>query len=231
VGIDGSRLGRVIDHAIDKFVQLILETRKGYNQYAFLYNAPGDDSVPCKEDRIVILKIDGTGKFVAVGMLNESQGAKPGEKIFYGRDADGKIVSTLKMLNDGSIETSAEGETGNHKLKVKGDLSADVEGIGSLKTKGDLSAETEGAGSLKVKGDLTLEVDGAINEKGKGDITKEATGKYKIKGANIEIEGLQDLILKTIGSAVWCPNGVTNCFICGAPHGGPAMGIIGLKGS
>ena len=197
---DGAgRLGRVIDHAIDKFVQLILETRKGYNQYAFLYNAPGDDSVPCKEDRIVILKIDGTGKFVGVGMLNESQGAKPGEKIFYGRDADGKIVSILKMLNDGSIETSAEGETGNH--------------------------------TLKVKGDLTLEVDGAISEKGKGDITKEATGKYKIKGANIEIEGLQDLILKTIGSAVWCPNGVINCYICGAPHGGPAMGIVGLKGS
>jgi hypothetical protein len=74
-------------------------------------------------------------------------------------------------------------------------------------------------------------VDGEVTVKGKKNVTREATQKYKIKGANVEIEGLQDLILKTIGSAVWCPNGVTNCYICGAPHGGPAMGIVGLKGS
>jgi hypothetical protein len=33
--LDFGRVGRVIDHVIDKFVQLVLETRKGYNQTVF----------------------------------------------------------------------------------------------------------------------------------------------------------------------------------------------------
>jgi hypothetical protein len=202
--LDFGRLGRVIDHAIDKFVELIIETRKGFNQYAFLYNASGDDSVPCKKDRVIIVKIDGTGRYIACGILNESQGAKPGEKIFFARDADGKIVSKITMLNDGSINTNADG---------------------------DVTGEVGGKMTMTITGDITFEGKGAINEKGGGDTTREATGNYTIKAQKIELVGSAEIILKTIGSALWCPNGVTNCYICNAPHGGPAMGITGLKGS
>ena len=98
--IDGiARIGKVINHVIDKFIGVILETRKGYNQTVFLYNASGDDSVPCKNDKVIILKVDGTGNFIGAGVLTESQGAKPGEKIFFGRDANGRITSTLSMFN------------------------------------------------------------------------------------------------------------------------------------
>jgi hypothetical protein len=98
------RVGRVLDHAIEKFVELLIEKYKGSHDRVLLYNPAGDDSAPCKNDRVLIITVDGTGNFVCAGVLNESQGAKPGEKIFYGRDADGKVVSTLKMLNDGSIK-------------------------------------------------------------------------------------------------------------------------------
>jgi hypothetical protein len=82
-----------------------------------------------------------------------------------------------------------------------------------------------------IKGDVEFEASGNIKETGAKDIAKEATGKYSIKGATIEISGSTELVLKTIGASLWCPNGVINCFICGAPRGGPSMGITGLKGA
>jgi hypothetical protein len=128
-----ARLGKVIDHAIDKFIGIILETRKGYNQTVFLYNASGDDSVPCKNDKVIILKIDGTGNFIGAGVLIESKGAKPGEKIFFGRDADGNVVSKLSMLNDGSINLKNDGDVttetkGDHKEKIEGDKVETIKG-------------------------------------------------------------------------------------------------------
>jgi hypothetical protein len=202
--LDFGRVGRVIDHVIDKFVQLVLETRKGYNQTVYLYTPSGDNSVPCKEDRLIILKVDGTGKYIAVSVATESQGAKPGEKIFFGRDPDSKIVSKITMLNNGSV---------------------------NVETDGDMTTQVEENLTVTIKGDVEFEATGDITETGKKDITKGAAGKYTIKGAIIEIRGTTELILKTIGASLWCPNGVINCFICGAPHGGPSMGIVGLKGA
>jgi hypothetical protein len=210
--LDFGRVGRVLDHIIDKFVQLILETRKGYNQTVFLFTPSGDNSVPCKEDRLIILKVDGTGKYIAVAVATESQGAKPGEKIFFARDQAGNIVSKTTMFNDGSINTEADG------------------GITS-KTKKNATYEVGKNLTATIKGDVEFKAKGAIKETGGKDITREATGKYTIKGATIEISGSTELVLKTIGASLWCPNGAIDCFICGAPHGGPAMGIVGLKGA
>jgi hypothetical protein len=211
--IDGmARIGRVIDHVIDKFIGLILETRKGYNQTVFLYNASGDDSVPCVKDRVLIIHIDGTGNYIGGGVLTESQGAKPGEKIFFARDADGKIVSKISMLNDGSINGEADGDA-------------------TLKTKENLKVEVEKDTTLTFKGDMTLDVTGDIKRTSKKGINEEATDSYTIKAKQIEIIGAMEIILKTIGSALWKPNGCDVCYICGAPYAGPAMGITGLKGS
>jgi hypothetical protein len=116
------------------------------------------------------------------------------------------------MLNDGSINTEADGDI-------------------TSKNKGDVTGEVDGKMTLTITGDITFEGKGAINEKAGGDTTREATGNYTIKAQKIELAGSAEIILKTIGSAFWCPNGVTNCFICNAPHGGPAMGITGLKGN
>lgn len=101
-------IGRLLNHEIEKQIKVILETRAGFNQKATFYNPPGDASVPCKDDRIIIVKIDGTtGNYVALGVLVASQDAKPGEKIFFARDADGEIVSKISMLNNGDIKIKA----------------------------------------------------------------------------------------------------------------------------
>jgi hypothetical protein len=210
--LDFGRVGRVLDHIIDKFVQLILETRKGYNQTVYLFTPSGDNSVPCKEDRLIILKVDGTGKYIAVAVATESQGANPGEKIFFARDQGGAIVSRITMLNDGSSNAEADGDI-------------------TSKTKKNATHEVGENLTVTIKGDVEFEAKGTIKETGGKDVTREATGKYTIKGATIEISGSTELVLKTIGASLWCPNGVINCYICGGPHGGPAMGIVGLKGA
>ena len=97
------RIGKVIKHEIEKAVEIIAETRKGYNQKGVLYNSSGEDSPPVKDDKIVILKVDGSGKGVIIGVFNETQGAKPGEKIFFARNEDGEIKSKLSMLGNGEV--------------------------------------------------------------------------------------------------------------------------------
>jgi hypothetical protein len=205
-------VARKIKEEIDKFIQLVTEHRKDFRQNALLYTPAGDDSVPLNDERLILVKVDGTGRYVAVGTLTPSQGAKPGEKILFGRDPDGKITSLIKMLNDGTVDISNEKDYKRH-------------------TKGDSDISGDGKFSMAIKGDVTFEGKSKVTNKAGADFANEAVGKYTIKGATVEITGDTELILKTIGSALWCPNGVTNCYICGAPHGGPAMGIIGLKGS
>ncbi|GHU66625.1 hypothetical protein FACS189447_07880 [Spirochaetia bacterium] len=201
--IDISRIGKVINHSIEKFIELVVETRKDFNQKAFLYNSSGEDSPPVKNDRIALLKIDGTGKYVVAGVLTESQGAKPGEKIFFSRNADGELQSIIKMLEDGTIDRAI---------------------------KKDSITKIEGKETIDIEGDLTLTVKGTIKRTGKGDIKEEATGEYSIKAQSIKITGTTEIILSTIGSAAWFPNCIPTCPF-GMPHGGQPGGITGLKGA
>jgi hypothetical protein len=97
------RIGKVISHEIEKAVKIIAETRKGYNQKGVLYNSSGEDSPPVKNDKIVILKVDGSGKGLIIGVFNETQGAKPGEKIYFARNESGEIKSKLSMLGKGEV--------------------------------------------------------------------------------------------------------------------------------
>ena len=97
------RIGKVISHEVKKAVEIIAETRKGYNQKGVLYNSSGEDSPPVKDDKIVILKVDGSGKGLIIGVFNETQGAKPGEKIFFARNEKGEIKSKLSMLGKGEV--------------------------------------------------------------------------------------------------------------------------------
>ncbi|MCL2381358.1 MAG: hypothetical protein FWC64_07155 [Treponema sp.] len=172
-------IARVIKYAASKFVTVTSETRKDFNVSTMLFTPAGDDSIPLPDERLVLMKVDGTGKYAAVGVLTPSQGAKPGEKILFARDIGRTVVGKLYLKNDGTVEIEAENK-------------------------------------------LTAII--------KGDITFDSAGNLYAKGATVEITGDTEIVLKTIGSAMWCPNGVTNCFFTGAPHGGPAMGIQGLKG-
>jgi hypothetical protein len=166
VGIGFNVIGRKIGEEIQKFVQLIFEARKDDNRRAFLYNSAGEDSVPLNDERLILVKVDGTGKYAAVAVLTQSQGAKPGEKIFFARDPDAKIVSKISMLNDGSVLMEAGGDiTQTAKKDFTGttDGSYNIESGKDANIKSGASAVFEAAQSNKIKGgtDVTLAAPGA----------------------------------------------------------------------
>jgi len=196
-------IARAIKYAAEKFVTLTGETRKDFYLNTLLYTPAGDDSVPLPDERLVLTKVDGTGKYVTIGVLTPSQGAKPGEKILFARDEEGNVVSKMSFLKNGTVKLEAEG---------------------------DFIKTVKGNASVEIEKELSVTVKGGIIIKGTGDVQHDASGKFIIKGASVEITGETEIILKTIGATAWCPNGMTLCAITGGPHGGPAMGIIGLKG-
>jgi len=196
-------IARFVNHTIEKLVTITAETVKAFNINTHLYTPAGDDSVPLKDERLLLIKVGGTGKHVCTGVLTMSQGAKPGEKILYSRNKDGEIVSKISMLGDGTI---IQANSKDHGTETKGDRTAE---IGGNKTE-------------NVQGNCTVTI--------KGNVKYSSEGGFSIKGKTMEITGDTELVLKTIGATMWCPNGLTNCLFSGAPHGGSAMGITGLKG-
>jgi hypothetical protein len=142
-----------IKEEIDRFIQLVTEHRKDFRQNALLYTPAGDDSVPLNEERLILVKVDGTGRYVAVGTLTPSQGAKPGEKILFGRDPDGKVTGKLSFLNDGTVK---------------------------LENEKDEIHDTKGARSETIGGDKTENIKGKKTETIEGDKTESIKGKFYI---------------------------------------------------
>ena len=122
-------IGKVLKAVSDTFTALTVETRKGFSEEPLLYSASGDDSVPCKDDRVLLVPAGGTGEQVVAGVLNKSQGAKSGERILFARDENGKIVAKIKMLNSGNIEIEADGDC---KVKAKGNIEINGSDYGGL---------------------------------------------------------------------------------------------------
>ena len=122
-------IGKMLKAASDTFTALTVETRKGFSEEPLLYSVAGDDSVPYKGDRVLLVQAGGTGEQVVAGVLNKSQGAKSGEKILFARDKNGKIVATIKMLNSGNIEIEADGDC---KIKTKGKTEINGSDYGGL---------------------------------------------------------------------------------------------------
>ena len=141
------RIARMIQSAIDRHIVQTVEVYFGKNVTAETYAPSGDDSPPLAEDRIVLVQVDGTGNFMAVGVLSESQGAKPGEKILYSRNDKGEVQAAIKLLNDGKIEMVSPAD-----FSLSGE-NVTVEGKKTLTLK---SAATElTGGNLKCKGTAT----------------------------------------------------------------------------
>ena len=200
MGIIGTIIGRVLDHEIEKHIHAILETRTGYNQKVPFYNTPGDASVPCKEDRILIVKLEGTtGKFVAIGMLVESQDAKPGEKIFYARDKDSNIVSKLSMFDQGNILIDTEKETtdatGDYTKVIKGNVNNTIrkdkddviEGSETRHIDKDKTEDVVGNNNLTIIKNNNMEVGGDYNMNVGGNLNINVSGAVTINGAVVNI--------------------------------------------
>lgn len=158
------RIGKNLKAEIDQYIEQCIETRLGYNQSAFTYGPSGDDSPPVKDDRIVLVQVDGTGKFVAAGVLTVSQGAKPGEKILFSRNADGEVQAVLKMLEDGKVELKTPEE-----IKVENDKRI------TIKSGADMSLDAS-SGKMEIKSTETTLTGGMV--KCKGTATPSGTGCF-----------------------------------------------------
>jgi hypothetical protein len=182
VGIGFNFIGRKVGQEIKKFITLLFEARKDDNRNALLYTPAGDDSIPLDDERLILLRTDGNGRYIAAGVLTPSQGAKPGEKIFFGRDAKGKIVSKIKMLNDGLFSLDTDTETTG---EAKGDYKRTIKGLTTILERKDRNYTNEANVNGTIKGSKELTIDGNYTLNVKGNFLLNITGNYtlNVKGA------------------------------------------------
>lgn len=153
------RVAKLIKSTLEKFIIQTVEMYIGANVTAEQFAPSGDDSPPLENDRVILVPVDGTGNFVSVGVLCITQGAKPGEKIFFSRDSDGNAKAIFKLLGDGKIESLAPG---GYDFKSEKDL--------KIQTDGDVRIKGE---NIKIEG--KVEVTGG-NFKCKGTAAPSGTG-------------------------------------------------------
>jgi hypothetical protein len=76
---------------------------------------------------------------------------------------------------------------------------------------------TTGGLLIKIAGDVDIDCQSDAHVRASGKLTLEA--------------GTGDLVLKALGAANWIPNALPVCAYSGISHGGPATGILNLKGA
>lgn len=199
------RIGRHLKCEIQKYIEQTIETRLKYNQTALTFTPSGDDSPPLPEDRIILVSVDGSGKFAAVGVLTVNQGAKPGEKILYSRSATGEVKAVLKMLNDGKVTLYAPGEI---EVTAEKDTSVTVNANTSVEIKKNTDVSIEKELTVEVKEDIKV-----MTEK---IMTLEAQ-VMKLTGGQLVVNGS----VPATGSGPFCA--ITHCHFDGAPHVGPSV--------
>lgn len=163
---DIARIGAVKKTEVDKNSNNVVtsETRPNYMQDALLYTPSGVDAPPLPKDRVVLVRTEGTGKFIIVGYLGETREAKPGEIFLYSRDDGRKTKAILKLEKDGKIDVFAPDA---------------------------ISVETEKTTTHKSKEDIDISVNDSVTVvMGKdGTITVKAPSGIKIETPNISVTG------------------------------------------
>jgi hypothetical protein len=198
VGIGFGVIARKISEEIKDWVGIISEARKDDNRHGLLFTPAGDDSVPLDEERLILIKTDGNGKYIVIGTLTPSQGANPGEKILFSRDwkkaPEASVVAKISMLNNGSItidnDTETTGDaTGEYKRVTKGET--------SITERKDRTYLNEKNVTSSIKGNYEINVDGNINQTTKKDFSVnadnnadvEAKNKATFKAKDVELNG------------------------------------------
>ena len=104
------KIGRWLSSKIETYIIGIIESRIQERIQSLLYAPSGDDSPPLIEDRVLLIKIDGSGKNIVAGVLSKSQGAEPGEKKLYSRDSNGDAQAIIYLKSDGTIEINGNAD-------------------------------------------------------------------------------------------------------------------------
>lgn len=118
------RIGRIVKNRIEKFIYNTIETRLKLNFENKLYAPAGCHYVPLKDDRMLLVEIDGTNKFAVAGTLNEIQsgldGISEGDIWLFSRNpSTGKFETYIKLNHDGTLIVDTPNDvTINNKANV-----------------------------------------------------------------------------------------------------------------
>ena len=104
------RIARWLTSTIGTFILGTIEPLINERIQSMLYGPSGDDSPPLPEDRVIIIQVDGEGKYITSGVLCKSQGAEPGEKKLYSRDSSGDAQAVIYLKSDGTIEINGNAD-------------------------------------------------------------------------------------------------------------------------
>lgn len=82
----------------------------GPNLTGELFQGAGDDARALPTDRVHLVEIPGTGRYIAIGFLDpvNEPTALEGERRLYSRDADGVIQVTIRLTNDGFVHLAED---------------------------------------------------------------------------------------------------------------------------
>lgn len=137
----------------------------------------GDDSHPLPTDYPLIIRVQKTGKYAAIGYIdpNNAQTAEPGGKRIYGRDPEGNQVNELWLKNDGDI--LADNDAAYIEIKADGTITADNDsGSIVITPAGQITLENGG-------GSVVIETSGQItSDNGSGSVDIAAGGTVTING-------------------------------------------------
>lgn len=113
---------------------LTCEAQVGNNIQALLYNPAGDYSIPLPDDFVSILKVPGSGNYIAIGNLNNIASIEKGEKYLYSRNSSGTEKASIFLDKDGKITINTDDEIDlNGGGTVKIDATTDIELNGNTK--------------------------------------------------------------------------------------------------
>lgn len=135
----------------------------------------GDDSHPLPTDYPLIIRVQKTGKYAAIGYIdpNNAQTAEPGGKRIYGRDPEGNQVNELWLKNDGDI--LADNDAAYIEIKADGTITADNDTGSIVITPAGQITLDNGSGSVDIAAGGTVTINGLVTIDTSGNITTPGT--------------------------------------------------------
>ena len=147
-----------------------VEIYLGANVTAKMYGSSCDDAPPLKNDRVLLVPVEGTGNYVVAGVMGKTQGAKPGERIIYSRDENGNKRAVIHLMNDGSISlvcldkngteliTGLLGGNGKVKIEKCEEITVqDKNGNKIVSGSGGISLTDLKGGKVEMNGKITIQ--------------------------------------------------------------------------
>ena len=168
-----SRIARLLKNRMEKFIINTMETRLNFNSESKFYCVPGIHAVPLPDDRMLLVKIDGTGKFAVCGMLNHLQKGLDdpveGDLWLFSRDPgdDGKYQTVVKLNHDGTLVINTP-----KAVTIENHDTVDITVDGDVTVTGKQNVTVNG-GNIKVNGPIEfaggpLKKDGSAPATGNG---------------------------------------------------------------